>query len=106
MGSVLSRDRADVLCFRSAPLERALTVIGEPRLDLHIICDRQDSDLVARLCVEEPTGAVICLSLGSIRCRFRNSASTPEPLSPGDPTSSVFDLGRRPTPSLLEAVSW
>ena len=50
--------------------------------------------LVARLCVEEPTGAIICLSLGSIRCRFRNSASTPEPLSPGDPTSVGVRLGQ------------
>ena len=89
-----SIQRADVLTYRSDPLDAPVTVIGNLELDLHIVCDRQDTDIVARLCVEEASGAVICLTLGSLRCRFRDSWSDPSALEPDTPTQLTIQLGQ------------
>lgn len=86
-------DRTDVLYYRSPALSKAVTVIGEPGLDLHVSSDAADTDFIARLCVEEPSGAVTCLCLGSLRCRYRNGFSTPEPLQAGTPTAIRLRLG-------------
>ena len=86
--------RPDILSYRSDPLAAPLTVIGEMELMLHIACDREDTDIVARLCVEQADGAVICLSLGSVRCRFREDPATPQPLEPDTPTQVRVRLGQ------------
>ena len=86
--------RADVLSYRSDPLPRALTVIGDIELSLHIACDREDTDIVARFSVETPYGAVTCLSLGSLRCRFREDPASPRPLEPDTPTALRLQLGQ------------
>ncbi len=86
-------DRSDLLFYRSARLESALTVIGEVNLDLYISSDALDTDFVAKLCVEEPSGAVICLTIGSLRCRYRDSWADPQPLAPGDITRIRLQMG-------------
>ena len=86
--------RADVLYYRSEALERPLTVIGDVALTLFLACDQEDTDLIARLCVEGPDGAVHCLSLGSRRCRFRDSWSQPRPLERDTPTPVPLQLGQ------------
>lgn len=86
-------DRSDLLFYRSARLESALTVIGEVNLDLYISSDALDTDFVAKLCVEEPAGAVICLTIGSLRCRYRESWADPQPLAPGDIARIRLQMG-------------
>ncbi len=86
--------RADVLCYRSAALATPLTVIGDVELSLYLASDQEDTDVVVRLCVETPDGAVTCLSLGSLRCRFRNNWSAPEPLERNTPTALRVQLGQ------------
>jgi putative CocE/NonD family hydrolase len=86
--------RPDVLCYRSAPLAAPLTVIGDVELSLHLASDREDTDVVARLGVETSDGAVTCLTLGSLRCRFRHSWSAPEPLERHTPTLLRVQLGQ------------
>ncbi|MBT3344515.1 MAG: CocE/NonD family hydrolase [Gemmatimonadetes bacterium] len=86
--------RSDVLSYRSNPLPRSLTVIGDIELSLHIACDREDTDIVARLCVEEPGGAVISLSLGSLRCRYRDDPTSATPLEADTPTALRLRLGQ------------
>jgi len=80
-------DRPDVLYYRSAELAKALTVIGEVELELHIASSAEDTDFVARLCVEEVDGRVTCLSQGSLRCRYRDAWDDPRPLAPDSPTA-------------------
>ena len=77
-------DRSDLLFYRSPKLESPLTVVGEINLDLCISSDTLDTDFVAKLCVEESSGAVTCLTIGSLRCRYRESWADPQPLAPGD----------------------
>ena len=86
-------ERPDTLYYRSEKLGRPLTVIGEPGLDLQVSSDALDTDFVARLCVEEPSGAITCLCLGSLRCRYRESWKEPQALDKGEPTAVRLRLG-------------
>ena len=80
---VIGRD--DVLIYRSEVLGRPLRMAGDVELDLWFTSSAEDTDIVAKLCVVEPLGRVVVLSLGSLRARFRNSWSEPAPLPPGEP---------------------
>ena len=86
-------DRLDVLYYRSTKLASSLTVMGEITLDLFIESSAVDTDFVAKLCVEELSGAVTCLAIGSLRCRYRNSWSEPQPLVPGEVTAIRLQMG-------------
>ena len=67
--------------------------MGETSLDLFVSSDASDTDFVAKVCVEEATGAVTCLTLGSLRCRYRNGPEAPEPLVPGEVASIRMHTG-------------
>lgn len=87
-------DRSDLLFYRSPKLGSPLTVVGEVTLDLCVSSDAVDTDFVAKLCVEEPSGAVICLTIGSLRCRYRESWTDPQPLTSGDVARIHLQLGQ------------
>ena len=87
-------DRSDLLFYRSPKLESPLTVVGEITLNLCISSDAPDTDFVAKLCVEEPSGAVTCLTIGSLRCRYRESWKDPQPLTSGDVAPIQLQLGK------------
>ncbi|NOY79892.1 MAG: CocE/NonD family hydrolase [Kiritimatiellaeota bacterium] len=86
--------RPDVLYYRSEILPQALTILGDVGLDLFVASDAEDTDFVARLCVEEASGAVICLTLGSLRCRYRESWSAPLPLEKNRATAIHLQMGQ------------
>jgi uncharacterized protein len=86
--------RPDVLLWRSDRLEESVTLVGEIDLHVWITTDVEDTDIVAKFCVEEPSGNVTVLTNGSMRARFRESWSEPVPLTPGEPTELCIDLGR------------
>ncbi|MBT4820028.1 MAG: CocE/NonD family hydrolase [Lentisphaerae bacterium] len=79
-------DRGDVLYYRSDRLGEPLRVVGPVELDLWIQSSASDTDFIAKLCVVDHLGRVTALTVGSLRCRYRNSWCEPEPLSPGEPT--------------------
>jgi len=85
--------RSDVMYYSSKPLERSLAVVGEVNLNLWIVSSAPDTDFIAKLCVVEPSGRVTCLTIGSIRCRFRESWSDPKPLEAGAPTQIRIHMG-------------
>ena len=87
-------DRSDILFYRSPKLDSPLTVVGEVTLDLCISSDVPDTDFVAKLSVEEPTGAVTCLTIGSLRCRYRESWTDPQSLTSGDVTPIHLQMGQ------------
>ena len=76
--------RRDVLVLRSAPLAAPLAVTGEACLELVLASDAEDLDVVARLAVQTADGALLCLSLGGTRARFRHGFAEPQPLRPGE----------------------
>ena len=71
-----------------------MNVVGDVALELVIASSAVDTDFIAKLCVEEPSGAIVCLGLGSLRCRYRGSWQEPEPLTPGEPTAIRLHLGQ------------
>ena len=87
-------ERPDILYYRSEPLAEQLTVVGDIELELQVQSSAEDTDFIARLCVEEPTGSIICLTLGSQRCRYRCSWSDPEPLAKDQKTRILVQLGQ------------
>ncbi|MDP6778663.1 MAG: CocE/NonD family hydrolase [Candidatus Latescibacteria bacterium] len=78
--------RTDVLYYRGERLGSATAVVGEPEITLYVASDAVDTDFIARLCVEEASGAVTCLTLGSARCRYRDSWAAPKELVKGEVT--------------------
>ncbi len=96
--------RGDCLWYRSEPLSQPLVLVGEPTLDLHVQTDADDTDFIARLCVQQPDGQTIILTLGSLRCRYRHSFERPEPMPARtpqrltvrlQPTAYEFPVGSR-----------
>lgn len=85
--------RQDVLYYRSPILQAPLAVMGEPALDLWVSSSAPDTDFIAKLCVVEPGGRVIVLTIGSLRCRYRESWSEPKPLEPGQAARLHIRLG-------------
>lgn len=86
-------DRQDVLYYRSERLPRALAVIGEVSLDLWIASKAEDTDFIAKLCVVEPNGRVTCLTVGSLRCRYRNGWDRCDSLPREEPVPIRIQMG-------------
>jgi len=85
--------RSDVLYYRSEILTEPLAVMGEINLDLWITSNASDTDFIAKLCVVEPAGRITCLTIGSLRCRYRESWSEPKALTPGEPALLRLQMG-------------
>ena len=73
--------RPDVCYYHSPRLDRDLRVIGEIWLELELVSSVEDTDVIAKFCVEEKDGKVTVLSNGSRRCRFRDGWREPQPLT-------------------------
>jgi uncharacterized protein len=84
--------RPDVLYYRSEPVTARLAVVGEIILDLILASSAEDTDVIAKLCVEQSDGTVMSLTVGSLRCRYRDDAIKPEPLVPGEATKMTIHL--------------
>ena len=83
VGPVDQRDiiaRSDTLFFRSDPLSKPIFVAGNIEAELWIASTAEDTDFVTKFCVVDPSGRVDVLTFGSLRCRYRDSASEPLPL--------------------------
>jgi putative CocE/NonD family hydrolase len=89
----LPEARRDVLCYTSAPLSRALGIIGSVGLVLHASSTALDTDVTARLVDVHPDGRAELLTEGILRARYRTSLAAPVPLTPGELTELRIDLG-------------
>lgn len=90
--SILRRD--DVLFYRSERLDQLLEITGDVNLDLWIASSAPDTDFIAKLCVVEPMGPITVLTVGSLRCRYRESWENPTPLEPNTATRITIYLGQ------------
>jgi putative CocE/NonD family hydrolase len=103
-------DRADVLAFESAPLERDLEVTGPVEAELSVSTDVPDTDIFVMLLdlyppsAEWPQGYRLNISDGLLRLRYREGLDDPHPLLPGGryrvtvplyPTANRFVAGHR-----------
>lgn len=102
--------RADVLVFRTAPLEEALEVTGPVEVTLWVATTALDTDITAKLIDVYPPspwyprGYALNLTDSIVRLRYRNDARAPVETTPGEvvevlvtlyPTSNVFAAGHR-----------
>jgi len=85
--------RADVLCYTSPELEQDTEVTGP--LDLHLFASSscRDTDFTAKLVDVYPDGRAYNIADGIVRAKYRNSFSTPEPLTAGEIVEFVIHLG-------------
>ena len=79
-----------MLCFTSAVLTEPLEVTGHVRLTLFASSSALDTDFTGELVDVFPDGRAIFLTDGILRARYRNSLAAPEPLTPGEPSSSAW----------------
>ncbi len=96
--------RADVLCYTSAVLERDLEVTGPVQLVLYVSSSALDTDFTGKLVDVHPDGTALILTDGILRARYRESLSSPQLMTPGEvyrleidlvATSNVFAAGHR-----------
>ena len=99
-----AEERRDVLVYTSEPLERDLEVTGPILVKLYASSTATDTDFTAKLVDVHPDGYARNLQDGIIRARYRDSATNPSLIRPGQiyeytidlwATSNVFKQGHR-----------
>jgi uncharacterized protein len=84
--------RRDVLVYQTEPLAESLEVTGNPEVELYISSTAPDTDFFARLIDVVPDGLTRDVSMGMVRCRYRDSLEKPALLKPGEITRLVIRL--------------
>ena len=102
--------RPDVLVFQTPPLTEDLAVAGPVSVGLTVSSTAPDTDFTIKLVdvhppsEDYPQGFAMNLTDGILRCRYRNSFSDPEPMTPGETyeitveapdTANLFLAGHR-----------
>lgn len=75
--------RNDVVMFTTDPLPANLSVLGQPKAELYVSSDREDTDFAVRLTDVYPDGRSILVADGIWRMRYRNSLEEEELMRPG-----------------------
>ncbi len=103
-------ERPDVLVFQTAPLRVDMELTGPVTAHLWVSSSATDTDFTAKLIDvypptdDYPEGFDMNLVDSTLRCRYRNSWTKPEPMQPGvayeikielPPTSNLFKAGHR-----------
>jgi putative CocE/NonD family hydrolase len=84
--------RADVLCYTSAVLERDLEVTGPVSLVLYVRSSAPDTDFTGKLVDLYPDGRAMIVTDGILRARYRGGFDTPELMTAGDIYRLEIDL--------------
>jgi putative CocE/NonD family hydrolase len=102
--------RPDVLVFQTPPLTEDLAIIGPVTAHLTVSSTAHDTDFTVKLVdvhppsADYPQGFAMNLTDGILRCRYRDSFSDPEPMTPGETyaitveapdTANLFLAGHR-----------
>ncbi len=82
-----------VLCYTSAPLQRDLELIGDVRVTLFAATSAVDTDFTARLCVVDAAGRSTNVQEGIVRASYRESLTSPTPITPGEVYEYRLGLG-------------
>ncbi|HLI34088.1 MAG TPA: CocE/NonD family hydrolase [Terriglobia bacterium] len=84
--------REDVLVYSTPVLTHNLDVTGPVSLELYASSTAVDTDFTARLVDVSPDGFARNVTGGILRARYRNSAETPEYMTPGQVYKFTIDL--------------
>jgi len=84
--------RADILVYRTEPLESGLTFCGPVSAVLYASTSAVDTDWYVTLSEERANGKIFQLVQGKIRARYRKSLANPTKLKPGEIVSYTLDL--------------
>lgn len=102
--------RPDVLVFQTPPLKADLAIAGPVSVRLAVSSTAPDTDFTIKLIDvhppsgDYPRGFAMNLTDGILRCRYRDSFSRPEPMTPGEvyeivveapDTANLFKAGHR-----------
>jgi uncharacterized protein len=97
-------DRADVLVYSTAPLEKPIEVTGPIQVILYAVSSAPDTDFTAKLVDVHPDGKAFNLGNGIIRASSRQSLEQRIAVDPGKiyeytiglwPTSNLFAIGHQ-----------
>ena len=88
----VDRTRQDILVYDTEPLAGPLTFAGPISAVLYAGTSAADTDWFMRLSKVNASGQVFPLTHGVIRARYRNSFSTPAPVTPGEIYEYHLDL--------------
>ncbi len=98
------KNRADILRFASAPLEKPLEIAGQVLVELFVDSDVADTTFMAKLIDVYPNGYEALMLDSAIMARYWNGFDAPSPLKKGEihsltidlfSTALVFDAGHR-----------
>jgi len=73
----------ECLAFTSAPMREAVTILGNPEVDLLLAVDKPQALVAVRLCDVAPDGASTLVSWGMLNLTHRDSHEEPGPVEPG-----------------------
>jgi putative CocE/NonD family hydrolase len=82
-----------VLVYTSEPIERDLTIVGEPLVQLHAASTAADTDFAVRLCAVDDAGTSRTLQEGIMRTPFREGRERRVPTLAGDVHQYAIGLG-------------
>lgn len=85
--------RPDVLYYQTAPLSEDITIAGPITTTLNVSTTGTDSDFVVKVIDVQKDGFQMLLAGDILRAKFRNSFSSPEPVTPNKLTRLEFPLG-------------
>lgn len=82
-----------VLVYTSEPLSESIELVGDAYVTLYAATTAPDTDFTARLCAVDESGRSVNLQEGILRARYRESLSSPKPLTPGRVYKLEIELG-------------
>jgi putative CocE/NonD family hydrolase len=78
-------DDALSLCFDTAPLTDALSILGRAHLQVRLASDQPQAMIAARLCDVAPDGTSSLIAFGLLNLSHRGGSDAPVPMTPGQP---------------------
>ena len=86
------RDDRQSVCFDSAPLGKALAVVGAPVVRLTVECTAPVAQIAVRLNDLRPDGSVVRVTYGLLNLTHRNGPQHPVPMPTGTPVEITLRL--------------
>ncbi len=87
-----SRDDAGSACFDGDELTSAMDIVGAPRIDLRLSCDRPQGQITVRLCDLRPDGTSALITYGHLNLTHRDSHERPSAVRVDEMMDIAFDL--------------
>ena len=84
--------RHDVLVYTTAPLERAMVLIGDVACVVWVASDAPETDFTAKLVEVRPDGRAIGLSTGILRTRYLDGYDSEVRLEPGEAYEMTIEM--------------